>query len=109
METCKSQKEEPTIVIEINAHVGKPSRPLNYPCHICGILGHKLMNCPKFNEMQTMFKDKGKTIENKHVPEIKVVNVSINMVDVHVTIQNKVIEEDVFKDQEPRKNKIVID
>jgi hypothetical protein len=56
-----------------------------------------------------MFKDKGKTIENKHVLEIKVVNVSINMVDVHVTIQSKVIEEHVFKNQELKKNKIVID
>ncbi len=108
METCKSKKEEPTIVIDINGHVGKPPRPLKYPCHICGIVGHKLTNCPKFREMQTMFKDKGKTIENKHVVEIKVVNVSINMVDVHVTIRNKVIEEHVFKNQEPRKNKFVI-
>ncbi len=59
--------------------------------------------------MQTMFKDKGKTIENSFLAEIKVVNVSINMVDVHVAIQNKVIKEHVFKNQEPIKNKIVID
>jgi hypothetical protein len=26
---------------------------------ICGIVGHKLTNYPRFGEMQTMFKDEG--------------------------------------------------
>jgi hypothetical protein len=60
METCKSnKKEEPiVVVVETIIQVGQPSRPLNYPCHICGIVGHKLMNCPRFGEMKTMFKYK---------------------------------------------------
>ncbi len=54
------QKEEPTIVVvEINAQASKPPRPLNYPYHICGIVGHKLINCPKFSEMKIIFNDKG--------------------------------------------------
>ncbi len=44
--------------------------------------------------MQTMFKDKGgKTIKNKPIAKVKVVNASINMVDVHVTTQSMAIEE----------------
>ncbi len=56
METCRGKKEEePTITtIEAIIQVGKAPRPLNYPCHICGIVGHKLMNCLKFGEMQNM-------------------------------------------------------
>jgi hypothetical protein len=53
VETCKSKKkEEPTITAtKATIQVGKPPRSLNYPCHICGIVGHKLMNCPRFKEM----------------------------------------------------------
>jgi len=68
--------------------MNKPSRPLNYVCHVCGILGHKLTNCLKFCEMQTMFKDKGnKNTKNKPIGKVKVTNALVNMVDVHVTIQ----------------------
>jgi hypothetical protein len=60
--------------------------------------------------MKTMFKDKsGKTIGSKPLVEVKVVNVSINMVDVHVTTQSKATKEHVFKYQKPRKNKNVVD
>jgi hypothetical protein len=45
VETCKSKKEEPAIAItKPSVQVGKPFRPLNYPCHICEIMGHKLTN-----------------------------------------------------------------
>jgi hypothetical protein len=68
--------------------MSKPLRPLNYVCHVCGILGHKLSNCPKFCEMQTIFKDKGgKTTKNKPIGKVKVTNALINVVDAHVTIQ----------------------
>jgi hypothetical protein len=78
--------------------VGKPPRPLNYPSHIYGIVGHKLMNCPRFGEMQNMLKDKGgQTIESKLVDEVKAIIALVNMVDVNVTIQSKASEEQVFK------------
>jgi len=50
---CKSNKKEEPIVtiVKVNAQATKPPRPLNYPCHICGIVGHKLTKCPKFDEM----------------------------------------------------------
>jgi hypothetical protein len=41
---CKSKKEKTfATAIEAIAQVGEPSKPLNYPCHIYGIVGHKLM------------------------------------------------------------------
>jgi hypothetical protein len=50
-ETYKS-KEEPSITaIEATTQVGKPAIQLNHPCHICGIVGHKLMNYPRFGQM----------------------------------------------------------
>ncbi len=59
VKTCRSKKEEPTITtIEAITHANKPPKPLNYPCHICGIMKHKLMNYPIFGEMQIIFKDK---------------------------------------------------
>ncbi len=52
VETYINKKEEPIIVvIEATTQVSKPPRPLNYPCHIYGIVGHKLTNCPRFREM----------------------------------------------------------
>jgi hypothetical protein len=85
-ETYRCKKEEPTIiVIEATTKVGKPPRPLNHPCHICGIVGHKLMNYPRFDQMQSMFKDKkGQSTKFKPTTEVKVVIVSINMVNVNV-------------------------
>ncbi len=63
VETYKSTKEEPTVTTtKAIAQVGKLPRPLNYPYHICGIMGHKLTNSTRFGKMQNMFKDKrGKT------------------------------------------------
>ncbi len=94
VETCRSKKEEPTIVItKATTYANKPPKLLNYPCHICGIVGHKLTNYPRFNEMQSMFKDKGgHSIKSKPITEVKMVIASINMVDVNVTTRNKTSE-----------------
>lgn len=63
----KKKEEHVIVVIEATALVGKPSRPLNYCCHTCGIVRHKLTNCSKFGKMQIMFKDKGGKIVKKQV------------------------------------------
>jgi hypothetical protein len=87
--------EEPTIAtIKTTTKVGKPLRPLNYPCRICGVVGHKLTNCPRFGEMQNMFKDKGgQTTKSNPTDEVKVVITLVNMVDVNVTIRSKTNED----------------
>jgi len=55
---------------------------------------------PSLEKMQIVFKDKGgKFVESKPIAEVKVITTLVNMVDVHfATIQNKAIEEHVFKD-----------
>jgi len=95
VETCKSKKkEEPNVAfVEATTQASKPPRSLNYPCHICKIVSHKLMNCRRFGEMQNMFKDKGgQTTKTKPTIKVKVVITSINMVGVNVIIQSKINE-----------------
>ncbi len=42
-----NKKEELTIATtKVTIQAGKPPRPLNCPCHICGIVRHKLRNYP---------------------------------------------------------------
>jgi hypothetical protein len=73
-------------------------------------VGHKLINCPRFGEMQNVLKDNGgQTIESKLVDEVKAITAFVNMVDVNVTIQNKASEKQVFKDRKPMKNKFATD
>jgi hypothetical protein len=97
IETCKSKKEKPIVTAtKATTQVGKPPRLLNYPCHICGIVGHKLMNYPRFGEMQNMLKDKGgQSTKFKPVIEVKMFTTSINMVDVNVTTRSKISEKNV--------------
>jgi hypothetical protein len=73
IKTCRSKKEEPIVVAtKATTQVGKPPRLLNYPCHIFGIVGHKLTNCPRFNEMQSTFKDKtNQSTKFKPIAEVK--------------------------------------
>jgi hypothetical protein len=63
VKTCKNKKEEELTmdVTKATIHVSKPLKPLNYACHTCGILGHKLTNYPRFGKMQNMFKDHNDT------------------------------------------------
>ncbi len=108
MEMCRSKKKEKPIVVamEVNVQPTKQLKPLTCPYHICGFNRHKLTTCPKFNETQTMFKDKGnQNVENIHVVNVKVTIASMNMVDVHVTTtRSKVFEAQEFEDKEPLKN-----
>jgi hypothetical protein len=56
VETCKKKKEQTTMAITKVAQPSqKPQKTYLYACHICGLNGHKITNCPKFTEMQKMF------------------------------------------------------
>ncbi len=53
METCRVKKEEePIIVVATKAtnQLQKGQKNNSYVCHICGLNGHKMINCPKFVE-----------------------------------------------------------
>jgi hypothetical protein len=84
---------------------------MRYSYHICGDTGHKIINCPKYNDMQNMFKNKGmKPTKKQIVVEPKVSNPLVHMVDVNMAItKSKVIEEQMFKDKKIIKKKFVID
>ncbi len=45
-------------MLKINAHVAKPRRQLAYLCQICGVIGPILSNCPKFNKMKHVKKQR---------------------------------------------------
>jgi len=53
------KKEEPIVVItEATNQFHKGHKNNSYACHICGLNGHKMMNCPKFAKMEKMFQGK---------------------------------------------------
>ncbi len=51
VETCRKEQNT-VIVIEVTQHSQKPQKTSSYACHICGLNGHKMTNCPKFLEME---------------------------------------------------------
>jgi hypothetical protein len=88
----------------------KSQKTSSYVCHICGLNGHKMTNCPKFVEMQKMFHGKIVSIAKvQPIIETQIIIIDANVVDVNVTIRSKVTEEHVSKDKEPRKTKSVVD
>jgi hypothetical protein len=61
VEMCRvKKKKEPTVVTtEATDQFHKGHKKNNsYVCHICGLNGHKMTNCPKFVKMQKMFQGK---------------------------------------------------
>jgi hypothetical protein len=84
---------------------------MKYSYHICGDIGNKMINYPRYNDMQNIFKNKGvKTIEKQVVVEPKVANLLVHIVNVNMAItRSKVIKEHVFKDRKPIKKKFVVD
>jgi hypothetical protein len=83
---------------------------MGYSCHICGETRHKIIDCPKFNAMQNMFKNKGmKTIEKPFMVEPKVINPSIHVVNVNMAIiGSKITKEQVFKDKSKSRRSLLL-
>jgi hypothetical protein len=108
VETCRKKKEQTTVAtIEVTQPSTKPQKTSSYACHIYGLNGHKMVDYPKFARMQKMFHGKFVAIvEVRLVAEIETIIVNVN---VNVTMKSKVIEEQVFKDKEPRKIKNATD
>jgi hypothetical protein len=67
---------------------------VRYSCHICGDIGHKIIDCHEYNDMQNMFKNKGvKTTKKPSIMEPKVTNPSIHIVDVNMAITKRKVNE----------------
>jgi hypothetical protein len=39
------------IVFEVTTQQIKVQKPMRNSCHICGDIRHKIINCPKYNDM----------------------------------------------------------
>jgi hypothetical protein len=62
METCRKKKRGTTMAtIEEAKPSQKTQKTSSYACHIFGLNGHKMIDCPKFVEMQKMFHGKSIT------------------------------------------------
>ncbi len=95
---------------KVTPHNQKPQKTFSYACHICGLNGHRMTNCPKFAKMQKMFHGKFViVVEVQHVAKVKTIIANVNVVDVNVTTKSKATKEHVFKDKEPRIANSVID
>jgi hypothetical protein len=69
-------------------------RHVKHSCHICGDIRHKIIDCPKYSDMQNMFKNKGmKPIKKRNVVEPNISNLSVHMVDVNMTITKSKVTE----------------
>jgi hypothetical protein len=55
----KRKKNHVPTISKVIIQQNKVRRPVRYSCHICGDTGHKIIDCPKYNDMQNMFKNKG--------------------------------------------------
>jgi hypothetical protein len=65
-----------------------------YGCHICGLNGHKITNCPKFVEMQKMFQGKNASnLDKKMVSKVNIIIVNVNVIDVNVVIRSRITKE----------------
>ncbi len=65
----------------------KPQKTFSYTCHICGLNGHKMIDCPKFTKMQKMFHGKSVTIvEVQPIVEAQIITTDVNVMDVNVAI-----------------------
>jgi hypothetical protein len=67
---------------------------LSYACHIYGFDEHKMIDCPKFIEMQKMFHGKYVIIVVvQPIAKTQIVTTDVNVVDVNVIMRSKAIEE----------------
>jgi hypothetical protein len=80
--------------IEVAQLSQKPQETSSYACHICGLYGHKIIECPKFVEMSKMFHRKLVAIKKvQPISKTQIITANVNVVDVNVTTRSKVTEE----------------
>jgi hypothetical protein len=104
VENYRGKRKEdhvPTIYEVTTEHI-KIKIHVKYSRHIYGDIGHKIIDCLKYNDMQNMFTNKGvKTTRKPFVVEPEAANPLVHIMDVNMTItKSKVIEEQMFKDKE---------
>ncbi len=53
VETCRVKRKEDHVlaVSKVTIQLIKMHKPMRYSCHICVDTRHKIINCPKYNDM----------------------------------------------------------
>jgi len=53
VETCEVKRKEDIVsaISKITTQLIKMQRHVRYSCHNCGDIGHKIIDCPKYNDM----------------------------------------------------------
>ncbi len=66
----------------------------SYACHIYGLNGHKMIDCPKFTDTHKMFHGKFVVVvEVQPIVETQTIIIDVNVVDVNVTTKSKATKE----------------
>ncbi len=66
----KKKNHTITATIEATQLSEKTQKSFSYACHICGLNGHEMIDCPKFAKMEKMSHGKFMTItEVQHIIE----------------------------------------
>jgi len=75
------KKEEPTVTtIKVTNQLWKGENNNSYVCHIYGLNGHKMINCPKFVKIQKMFQGKNaSSAKGKVIIEVKTITANVNV------------------------------
>jgi hypothetical protein len=69
VETYRVKRKEDHVleVFKVTIKHIKVYRLVKYFCHICGDIGHKIIDSPKYSDMHNMFKNKAVKPTNKQV------------------------------------------
>ncbi len=82
VEPCHNKEEAIISVVEVMIHNNKSAKPLWFPYHVCGLMGHKMVECPHFTKTQKMFKNKNAKPKTSTTLEKKPFIILVNMVVV---------------------------
>ncbi len=85
VETCRKKEQTIVATTKVAQQNQKPQKTFSYACHIYGLNGHKMKDCPKFTEMKNMFHGKSMTLVKVQHVEIQTIITNVNVVDVNVT------------------------
>jgi hypothetical protein len=95
---CRIKKEEPIVVAaKATNQPQKGQKNSSYACHIYGLNGHKMTDCPEFAKMQKMFQGKNASnLEGKAISEVKTITTDVNVINVNVATRSIIIKKQAF-------------
>ncbi len=104
----KKKKESTIATTKTITHNQKVQKNISYACPICGLNGHKMIDCPKFVKMQKMFQGKNASNTNgKSIVNVKIVTTIMNVMDVNVATKSSITKKQMFHEWKLRKKKLL--